>query len=211
MVLSPLFVLILGWIASFLGTLPFGPINLSVVDTTIKKSFYAGLQFSIAAAIVEIFQAMIALHCNMLISHFFTTNPWTKMAAVALFIGLGLFFFLKKATHQTEEDSGKRKNNYIRGVIIAVLNPQAIPFWIFVLSYVESTYHIFLSSYSGWFIVGLFLVGVSLGKLAALMLFGVLSKLICEKSSFLNLWMNKIIGSILIAIGLFQAAQVILV
>ena len=50
---SPALVFLLSMLASIVGTLPFGPINLSVVDTTINRSWRAAFHFSVAAALVE--------------------------------------------------------------------------------------------------------------------------------------------------------------
>lgn len=59
--ISPVFVLLIGWLASFTGTLPLGPINLSVVEVTVNRSFRAAIWLSVAAALVEIFQSLLAL------------------------------------------------------------------------------------------------------------------------------------------------------
>ena len=61
MAVSTISVFFIALVASFGGTLPFGPINLSVVNTTINRSFKAALRFSTAAALVEILQALVAV------------------------------------------------------------------------------------------------------------------------------------------------------
>lgn len=199
-----------GFVATFLGTLPFGPINLSVVDTTIKDSFRAALILSIAAALVEIVMSFIAVHCSVAINQVLENGSWVKIAAIALFIGLGLFFFFKRESKKGEEKDPKKTNPFWKGLIIALLNPQAIPFWIFVLTYLSMSHIIELNTSATQISVILtFLVGVAFGKLAALLLFALLSKLISKRSAFLGQWMNKIIGSILLAIGLFQGIQLI--
>lgn len=193
-----------GWIASFLGTLPFGPINLSVVDTTINRSFRAALWMALAAAIVEIVQSFIALHCSMFINDYLQNSPIVKVAALILFLGLGLAFFFKKASQNKPEQENTKGNSFIKGFFIALVNPQAIPFWIFVLAYLDTAQMIHLDSHLGFQVVIGFLLGVSIGKFCALLLFGLLSRFISNKTTTLNLWMNKIIGSILILIALIQ-------
>lgn len=212
MAISPLTAFAIGWIASFLGTLPFGPINLSVVNTTIKKSFKAGLGVALAAALIEIIQSFIAIHCSMVITHFLSESPFIKVLAIGLFIVLGLFFFFKKNKNQKVSTSKKKSDNsFIQGLAIALFNPQAIPFWIFVLTYLETSRMIHLSIQGEELqSVIFFLIGVSIGKLCALILFGLLSKVISKKSTRITLMMNKIIGSILLVIGLVQAVQLIL-
>ena len=194
-----------GWLASFLGTLPFGPINLSVVDTTINKSFQAAIWMSVAAALVEIGQSFVALHCNFFINSYLETSPVVKVAALILFLVLGIVFFLKKSKPQDEESAETKKgNSFIKGFFIALVNPQAIPFWIFVLAYLDSAQMIHLDTSLGIQIIIGFLLGVSVGKFSALLLFGILSRFIRNKTASLSLWMNKIIGSILILIAIIQ-------
>ena len=199
----------IGWLASFLGALPFGSINLSVVDTTIKKNLRAGLSFSIAAAVVEILQSFIAVHCNMAISHFFENSTWVPIAIIVLFLGIGLAFMLKKQKPQTPDTNNNKKNSFLKGITIALLNPQALPFWIFVLAYLEKDQMIMITLHQGISFIFLFLLGVAIGKFSALAIFSLLSKYISQRSQFLSLWMNKIIGSVLILIGLAQAYQVV--
>ena len=52
---------LIGVFASFLGTLRLGPINLAVNKTTVDQHARAGLEFAIAASLIEILQAVLAL------------------------------------------------------------------------------------------------------------------------------------------------------
>ena len=56
-------------------------------------------------------------------------------------------------------------------------------------------------------ILALLLIGVVLGKFAALSLFGLLSNVINRRTAFLQQWTDKITGGILIALGLLQSFQ----
>ena len=62
---------LLGFVFSFIGSIPFGMINLTVVDTTIHKGLRAGIVLGLGAAIIEFFQAIIAV----LFTHIFIDNP----------------------------------------------------------------------------------------------------------------------------------------
>lgn len=194
-----------GWLASFLGTLPFGPINLSVVSRTVKDSLRAGLWFALAAALIEIGQSFVALHCSALINQYLDSSPWIKWGTAGLFILLGLFFMLKREQQQTEEAVKNRKdNNFLAGIIISILNLQAIPFWIFILTYLDMSHHIRIDASISLSGIALFLLGVSSGKFAALALFGLLSQTVKGHVQSLKYWMNKVIGFILLLIGIFQ-------
>lgn len=207
MALQPMFVFLIACLASFLGSLPFGPINLSVVDTTIRQSFRAGLWFSAAAAVVEIGQSFIALEFNHSISTFLNTHLWARLLAAFLFLGIGLVFMLRKDKTAQQQRQRRNKSNFVRGLFIALLNPQAIPFWIFVLAYLDASRSIHINTHQSLQIVIAFFLGVSLGKLGALLLFGLLGQLISQRCQLIQHWMNKAIGGILMGIGLLQGLQ----
>jgi len=193
-----------GLLGSFLGGVAFGPINLSVVDLTLKKNMRSALRFSAAAALVEIIQAIIAVMFGKLISRKIEEFPELKLAVIAFFVIIGLFFIFKNDKPKTEIKSGKNSSNFINGFIVAILNPQAIPYWIFVLAYLKSANILF--NLNSWQLI-LFLIGVSLGKFIILSLYGYLSEYIKRHFSNLNDYVSKTIGGILLVVGLVQAIR----
>lgn len=210
MVLTPFLVFSVALLISFLGTIPFGPINLSVVDTSINKSLRAALLFALAAAVVEILQSFVALHCSTLIDAFLQESTITKILAILLLFGLGLMFWMKKPKEEVKkEDEPKRKSDFLRGFLISILNPQAIPFWIFALSYLKMSQMIYLDTTMAIILVFAFLFGVALGKFLALLLFAVVGKQLKSRLGTINKLMNKIIGGILLGIGVIQVASLV--
>lgn len=194
----------IGWLASFLGTLPFGPINLSVVSRTVKNSLRAGLWFAFAAALIEIAQSFVALHCSALINEYLDSTPWIKWATAGLFTLLGLIFMLRREQVVEEEAANRKGNNFLAGIIISIINFQAIPFWIFILTYLDMSHHVRIDTSLGLGGIALFLLGVSSGKFSALALFGLASQSVKNRVGQLKFWMNKVIGFILLLIGIFQ-------
>jgi len=93
---SPALIFFLSMLASIAGTLPFGPINLSVVDTTINRSWRAAFHFSIAAALIEIPQSFIAIRFNPTVQQLLQHNVWVKSFDVVFFVAIGLVFFCRK-------------------------------------------------------------------------------------------------------------------
>lgn len=193
-----------GLIGSFLGGVAFGPINLSVVDLTLKRNIRSALRFSAAAALAEITHAVIAVMFGKLISRKIEELPELKLTVIAFFIVLGLFFIFKNDKPKTEISPDKNSSNFINGFIVAILNPQAIPYWIFVLAYLKSTNVLF---YLNSLHLTLFLVGVSIGKFIILGLYGYLSEYISRHIANLNEYVSKTIGGLLLAVGLVQAIK----
>ena len=194
---------LLGLIGSFLGGVVFGPINLSVVELTIRKNLQSALKFISAASLVEILQAFIAVFFGKLISKKIDEFPEFRLLIIAFFLVLGLVFILKnnnsKIRLSEETDSGR--GDFFSGIIVAILNPQAIPYWIFVLTYLQTLEMIDLSMGN----LLLFLAGVSTGKFLILTVYGYLSKYIKNRLSNVDHLISTFIGGLLILIGLIQA------
>jgi len=194
-----------GFIASFLGTLPFGPINLSMVDTTIKGGMKVGLRFSIAAAIVEIGQSLFAYNFGMWITQYLEHNIWIQLSVFVVLFAIGALFFMRKGREDADIETQRKTSPFLRGAIIGMLNPQALPFWVAVIAALKSSAWV---SFGMWDFILLFLFGVSLGKLVALLLYGKMSLLIVSRITSLSHWMNRIIGGIFIALALVQGAKI---
>lgn len=194
---------ILGFLGSFIGTIPLGPINLSIVDTTIKKSFQAAMLMALAASIIELIYSFISLHCSVFFIGFLHSNPIITYGIGAIFIILGILLFFKKKKEKAIDDK-KRDTPFIKGLFIAALNPQAIPFWIFVISYYQMNMWLHMEVEDKFLMMFIFVLGAAIGKMACLFLFSYLSVKIEKHLSKISSYMSKVIGVVLIFIGLTQ-------
>ena len=195
----------IGLIVSFIGTIPIGPINLTVVSTTLKKGLPAAIQVSIAAAMVEILQSFLAVYCGMMIIESLELYPIFKLSIFTLFIIAGAIFLYKsnQPTSSPPKRFSVKISNFSRGLVVGLLNPQAIPFWVFFLAYMKMTNWI---DYEFYHILSL-LVGVFTGKFLALYCYGLLSMAVSKRITDITSLMNKVLGSVLIGIGLLQIAR----
>lgn len=194
---------IFGLFGSFLGGVAFGPINLSVVDLTLKKSVRSAIRFCIAAALVEVIQATIAILFGKMISRKIEEFPELKLLVIIFFVILGLYFIFKKDIPESEIKTDSKKSSFLNGFIVAIFNPQTIPYWIFVLAYLKSAQVLYLKS---WYLL-IFLAGVSIGKFIILSLYSYLSEYIKRHTANLNDYVSKAIGGLLLAAGLVQAVK----
>lgn len=192
---------------SFGSAIPFGPINLSVIDTTIRNNVKCGVLFSLAAALVEILEALTAMYCSVWMAEFFEKSPYIKIGAFALFMILGFVFLLKGDASKKNEAPSSQVANFFKGFFIALANPQTLPFWVFVLTYLETVQMIPINASQPWSIIVAFAVGVSVGKFLGLLLFTFLSHYISKKSKKITSVTNKVIGIFLIFVGIIQGIQ----
>ncbi len=197
---SPLLYFLIALFASFVGTLPFGPINLAVVKTTVDYDQRRGTEISLAAALIEILQALVAISFGMLISSFLESNQPFRLLIATAFIVLAIFIATRKSKPSLNEETLEQESFFKRGLLIAALNPQAIPFWIFAMAAI-SQYFIF--EYSGIYLLA-FLTGVFLGKLLALYGFVGASAYLKTHLAECNALVNKVLAAVLMIIGLNQ-------
>lgn len=199
---QPVTYLIVGLLASFLGTLPFGPINLTVVKITVDYSRLRGMEVAVAASLVEILQVSIAVWFGMVITAFLADNVLFRFTVAAVFIGLAVYIYFHSGDEVSLRDNGAAEKSFFRrGVVIAALNPQAVPFWVFALAAIDQYFQF---DYTGA-VLFLFLAGVAVGKLLALYGFVVASDYLKTHLKQSSRLVNCLLAAILMVIGLGQA------
>ena len=190
-----------GLIACFVGGLPLGLINMSVVNITIKKSPKSAYQFALGSSLVEILEASVAVVFGMVIEGYVRNNQYVQSFLFLAFVIVGLYFLMKKPRPiYYESSSTKKSNEFFKGVVVALLNPQAIPFWLFALAFVAPYQIIDFAGTNLYFFLG----GVFIGKLLALVLFTKFAQYIKTHVRQSSSIVDKTMGSIFIIIGLIQ-------
>ena len=200
---NPLIYLSVGLIVCFLGTIPFGPINLTVVKTTLEYDSRRGMEIALAAAIVEIAQALIAISFGMMISNYLDSNRAIKLLLATVFFVLAIVVYKRKTDPDLSVSTVVQRSFLFRGLLLAALNPQAVQFWIFALAAI-SQYTVF--NYNGISLVG-FLVGVFLGKLLALLGFVYGSSYLRTHLRQSSRIVNQALAAILLFIGASQLSN----
>ncbi len=183
---------------SFVGSIPPATINLTVLQLGFEKKMAIAWRFALAAALVEYPYAWLAVEFEAMItaSPVITANFELIAAIVMTTLGVLNLWSANKPSTFTKKfnDSGFR-----RGLILGILNPLAMPFWIGITASLKSQHWIDLST-------GLrlhsYLLGVSTGGFALLMLLAYLSKKIIsnfEQSPILK----RIPGVVMLVMGLY--------
>lgn len=194
----------LAFVISYLGSIPPGVLNLTVVDISMRRALRPAFAFSLAAALIEFIQGLIALK----FSEYLSMNPqidfYIQVFVIPVFLGLGIYYLLQKTdtNHEVEESNS---NAFIKGALLSVVNPLAIPFWLIWATYLSQKGLPILDDGANMYS---FVVGISIGSFATLMTYAYLSKLILSRISSINQWINKIIGVILLGLGVIQVFSV---
>ncbi len=190
-------VFIVGFVFSFLGSIPPGTLNLMVLQLGLERKVKTALRFALAVSIVEYPYAWIAVEFEQVI----TSSPaimknfelWGAIIMTTIGV-VSLWTVRKPSTISVKlQDSGFR-----RGIILSILNPQAIPFWIALTAYLKFQGWIDIST--GWRLHS-YILGTSVGAMALLTLLALLAKRVA--SSFKD---NRIIrmipGLVLLSLGI---------
>lgn len=184
-------------VMAVIGALPFGLVNLSVLDTAFYRNRQIALKVAHGASLIEVLYGIIALLAGTIIAKAIENNPLVKYTAVLIPLVVGLFFLFKNGSHPNLPDN---KQGYRKGIVLNLLSVQVLLYWIVAITWLKTNY---LSEISSGLIV-IFVASVWIGKMGVLWLYAKFSKKIMSKSDFLAKNINRIIGAILILSGIIQ-------
>lgn len=190
---------LIAFVFSFIGTIPPGTLNLTIVQMGLAHRAEQAWRFSIAAAIIEYFYAWLAVEFETVItsSPSVTENFQLITAVVMLTLGIiSLVMSKRKASGVVEKVS---ESGFRKGILLGILNPMALPFWVAMTAYIRSQH---------WVVIGstlelhAYLLGVATGGLALMMLLFFLARKVVTYFQG-NTVLNRIPGITLLVLGLY--------
>ena len=196
---------LIGIIAAIIGALPLGASNIVVINTTIKQNLKLAMKIAFAAGIAEVLLSYYALNYNMLVKDFFLSNQWLQIFISILLLAIGGLLFFKKNKEKRTKDSRNKflKSKYVTGFLLGLLNPPVLVYWLLVYGIINSNVAM-LSVKSPTSILVLFFLGVYIGKVLTLYVYGKFGLLMQKKFNNINTLINKVTGSLLFTVGVFQ-------
>lgn len=180
----------------FLGYLPLGTINLTVVQMTIEQKKRHWQAFILFAAAMEF------IYCFACFSGINVLLQQKQLAWYLNWVAAGIFFLLGVFSFYYSSDKTS-KNSIKRGMLVAVLNPLQIPFWTVWGVYVLEHGWVKNSTAS----IVLFSGVCSLGTVAVLYMYAVAGKKIVQKLNVNQQIINRTIGLFFIALAIYQAGK----
>lgn len=198
-------VFIAGLIFSFLGSIPPGTMNLAVLQLGLEQKIKTALRFSLAVAIIEYPYAWIAVEFEDWItsSPVIIENFQLITAIVMTVIGL---FTIWSARKPSDFSVKFNESGFRRGLVLSILNPMAIPFWIGITAYLKAQEWIDLSTAG---LLHSYVFGTSVGVILLLILFTFLAK---RLSGYVtnNALVKLIPGITLLVLGLYAFGKYLL-
>lgn len=207
---------IIGVLLNAMGYIPPGNINLTVAKLAINKGMRQVWYFIISFSIVEIFftfgmmrfarWAMSDVNPNEAVSDV-RLSTLVDCFMIAMFLVMGTITWVnrKKAPKARAED--KRSGSALYGLILGILNPVQIPFWLFFGNYV--ILHEWIRT--DYLSLVIFSLGSGLGSALALYLYAHFAKYIQEKFALSSLIINKSIAIFLYVLAAYLIVKQLVV
>ncbi len=197
---------IVGFLVSFVGSIPLGYLNLVGFEIYLKTNFFQLFYYLIGVVIIEV----IVIYGTLEFAHRLNLNTkWKKWISI-----FSIFFllFLAYYFHSSNSNIVENKNDYkellkyptiLIGLFLSCLNFAQIPFWMSWNLYLVNGNYIYKEGNSSWsYIIGT-LIGTFFGMLV--LIFGIES--VANAGIIHQNTISKYIPLLFIGLALFQVYQ----
>lgn len=141
--ISILLIFIFSCLVSLIGSLQLGPVNLFVINSTLQSGRKTAYYIAIGGCLPEFIYCALAVFANSYLLNYEWLIITFKIAFIVVLIIVGLVFYFKKQSSVTIKNdihvTQKPMQHIFKGFSLAALNPQLLPFWMFVQVYFNST------------------------------------------------------------------------
>jgi threonine/homoserine/homoserine lactone efflux protein len=197
-----LYVFFLGFIFSFIGSIPPGTLNVSILQMALQGKTAIATRFALAVAIIEYPYAWIGVQFE----YWLTSSPMVvsnfQLIAAIVMTSIGIFNLIPSKPN-SGVTSKFNESGFRRGLLLSVLNPMAIPYWMGFTAYMKAEGWINLSSTG---LLHSYVFGTSVGAMALLSLVIFYAK---KLSPYVqgSKWIKIIPGLVLLSLGLYAFAK----
>ena len=198
--------LIVAFVVSYVGSIPPGSLNITVMQLAIQKRRRAAVFFAFAATAIEFVYAGFTVEFHNFLTRDEVIADYFRIITSAVLIILGLWNILSKDTSESViVNSEKGRHGFVRGMILGILNPMTIPFWLAITTYLENDDLVEIEGVGFW----LYLMGLAAGTFCLLLTVNLLGERFTKiaDNKFL---VHKVPGIILLCIGVYFLAKLIL-
>jgi threonine/homoserine/homoserine lactone efflux protein len=155
----------LGLFANFIGYIPPGNINLSLVKLTVNRGIKQALMFIVSFSCVEFFFTYFIMHAAKWLAAQVRLDMVIDWVMVVLFGVLGTITWIHRKKPPETNYSERESIKY--GILLGFLNPVQIPFWMITGTYLITHQWIL----AGKIALVIFSLGSSAGAFLALFLY----------------------------------------
>src|SRR5882672_678449 len=198
-----LYVFFLGFFFSFIGSIPPGTLNVSILQLSLQHKIAIATRFAFAVAIIEYPYAWIGVQFEYWITSSSVVVENFQLIAAIVMTGLAIFNLWPSKESPTGFAKKFSESGFRRGIALSILNPMAIPYWMGFTAYLKAEGWISLSSTG---LLHTYVFGTAIGALALLLL---LIKFAQRLAPYVqgSKWIKIIPGLVLLALGLYAFAR----
>ncbi|SDL76868.1 Threonine/homoserine/homoserine lactone efflux protein [Catalinimonas alkaloidigena] len=193
----------LGFGISFLFYLPCGSVNLITADLALRKGMRLAMYLATGATLVELVYALLALNSSRFIDRYLKDNAYINLGVAIALLVLGIIFLSRKPKPRQDTQATKPQaplTMFTEGLLLGVLNLPALPLWLFVVRYLQQ------NRWAQWTALHetIFVVGIVIARFLILRLYGKLGIALEHRLSNIQVWSNRVIGGIFLALSAYQ-------
>ncbi|NJO91376.1 MAG: hypothetical protein HC831_22240 [Chloroflexia bacterium] len=130
-------VLVISVLVTIIGAIPFGLVNLTVLDISFRVDKPSALKIAHGATLVEIIFGLTAVLAGSAIGKMFQDNFLAKSIILIIPVTVALIFFFKRNPIHINKSSAKY--GFLNGVFLNLISIQVFLYWLFAMTYI-STY-----------------------------------------------------------------------
>lgn len=194
--------LFLGIVLNMVGYIPPGNINLTVVQITISRGIRQAIYFICAFSAVEILFTFGVMRFVQWLSSEIKIGDIIDVVMIFMFGILGIITWRSRKEMPKADYSKKDSIRY--GMLLGVVNPMQIPYWLFVGTYLISHEWIDI----GYVSLTVFSIGSGIGAALALYGFARFAQYIQEKFALSSYIVNKSIAILFFALSAFHIGKI---
>jgi len=192
----------IGLIANFVGYIPPGNINLSLMQLTINRGLKQALQFITAFSCVEFFFTFFIMHAAKGLSAQVKLDTIIDWVMVVLFGVLGTITWIHRKT-PPESKNYSEHDSIKYGILLGFLNPMQIPFWMITGTYLIT--HEWIDT--GKLDLVIFSIGSAAGAFLCLFLYAKFADFIQKRFALSNKFINTGIAILFFAFAAYHVVK----
>ncbi len=193
----------LGIIANFIGYIPPGNINLTVVQLAINRGSKQTNYFIASFCFIELILTFLIVRGDQWLSRTVNLTLYIEWVMVFLFLVLGIVTWIDRNKQASTNYSGSKAIRL--GIIMGFMNPMQIPFWGITGTYLISHNWIV----TGWFGILIFSLGSAVGAGVCLIAYSRFAGFVFKKFTLSNAMLNKCIAILFFSLSAFQLGKLL--
>jgi threonine/homoserine/homoserine lactone efflux protein len=193
---------------SYVGSINPGPVNLAVIRTVLQGHRLAAIGIGVGCALPEVLGGYVAIRGLAFFQEYPHVFSTIKLLIAPILILIGFLSLRKKSGTDATAAPGQHslRGGFLKGTLLALLNPALIPFWLIVLVWYSD--RPVLQIISGADQVA-FLLGAAVGALLIRLTYVALTQRYCDRilTMLHPRLLDQAFGWCFIGLGSWQAVQ----